>query len=94
MNKTTENKQNVIEIFDEETLEELYWEFDTQRKKNPENERLIFKSKLRYYLGHELRRRCLDFPLEYALNSKQDTLYGEEFADYLLQKFNIKVIKD
>lgn len=37
------------DIHDEELLEKLYWQFDADRSANPENERLLFKGKLRYY---------------------------------------------
>lgn len=35
----------------EELLEQLYWEFDNERKTQPENERIIFKGKLRFFAG-------------------------------------------
>lgn len=35
----------------EELLEQLYWEFDSERKKQPENERILFKGKLRFFAG-------------------------------------------
>lgn len=39
----------MFENFDEELLEQLYWEFDAARSKKSENERLMFKSKLRWF---------------------------------------------
>ena len=33
----------------EDLLEQLYWEFDADRKKQPENERIRFKGKLRFF---------------------------------------------
>lgn len=41
---------------DEELLEQLYWEFDSDRKKYPENERIRFKGKLRYFANMKLQR--------------------------------------
>jgi len=40
---------------DEDLLETLYWEFDNQKNKG-ENERLAFKTKLRYYALQMLSR--------------------------------------
>ena len=36
-------------VDDENELENLYWEFDSQRSKKTTDERLLFKGKLRYY---------------------------------------------
>ena len=35
----------------EDLLEQLYWEFDADRKKHPEDERIKFKNKLRFFAG-------------------------------------------
>jgi hypothetical protein len=35
----------------EELLEQLYWEFDSERKRTPENERILFKGKMRFFTG-------------------------------------------
>jgi hypothetical protein len=35
----------------EELLEQLYWEFDSERKRTPENERILFKGKMRFFAG-------------------------------------------
>ena len=42
---------------DEDLLEQLYWELDSQRKKTGD-ERLAFKGKMRFYAS-EFRQRCL-----------------------------------
>lgn len=41
---------------DEDLLEALYWEFDSERKKHPENERILFKGFLRAYHSNVNRR--------------------------------------
>lgn len=78
-------------MYDEDKLEELFWEFDKQRKEHPENERNLFKGKLRSYLRHELQRRGLDFPLNYTLLKKQQELSSDEFNTYLSNNFGIEV---
>lgn len=54
---------------DEELLEQLYWEFDSDRKKYPENERIRFKGKLRYFANMKLQyikpESKPDFTIEY-----------------------------
>ena len=43
---------------DEDLLEQLYWEFDAQRKKTGD-ERISFKGKMRFY-ADQIRARCAE----------------------------------
>lgn len=44
---------------DEDLIEQLFWEFDKARKVSGD-ERLAFKSKLRFYANHFLEQNKLD----------------------------------
>ena len=35
----------------EELLEQLYWDFDSERTSKPEDERILFKGKIRFFTG-------------------------------------------
>lgn len=48
-NKFKEEVFDEKPINNEDELESLYWEFDSQRSKKTTDERLLFKGKLRYY---------------------------------------------
>lgn len=53
---------------DEELLEQLYWDFDHYRNKFPENERIAFKGKLRFYASVMMGVETTDVP---ALEPKE-----------------------
>lgn len=68
---------------DEDLLEKLYWEFDSQRKKTGE-ERLAFKVKMRFYASEFLRRS--DGKMTFAQSVSDDMMdladrLGSEFDD-------------
>jgi hypothetical protein len=44
----SDRRQEMEETLDEDMLEQLYWEFDTER--NRESERDIFKRKMRFFV--------------------------------------------
>lgn len=46
--------------YDEDLLEELYWDYDAQRQKRNIDERSIFKGKLRYFARKTLEQVLLN----------------------------------
>lgn len=64
----------------EELLEQLYWEFDSERKANPENERILFKGKMRFFTGQvtQYLNTLVD-----ALKNKETKHVYDDLPDHL-----------
>lgn len=58
--KREQREIQAVAADDEDLIERLFWEFDDRRKKQGE-ERLTFKSKMRYFASHILRKQEREF---------------------------------